>query len=159
MNCEIFRELYWEAQDGGGESDFLLEQAGHLAACPPCRAYAERARGLDQRLKSSFAAIRSPDLSARVLARATPRPARTAPVVCAATLFAGALALDGSLGWLGTDLWQILRGAFSPLEVLPLTGGLWTAWPSWLAPAAGCAALAGLAADLMLLTNDSPRRN
>lgn len=158
MNCEVFRELYWEAQDGGGESAFLLEQAGHLSACPPCRAYAERARRLDRRLKSSFAAIRSPDLAARVLARTAPRPARTAPAVCAAALFAGALALDASLGWLGTDLWQILRGAVSPLEILPFTGGPWAAGPSWLAPAAGCAALAGLAADLMLLTNDFPRR-
>lgn len=161
MNCEIFRELYWEAQDDGGEPAFLLEQAGHLSACPRCRAYAERARRLDRRLKSSFAAIRSPDLAARVLARTAPRPvrARPAPAACAAALFAGALALDASLSWFGTDLWQVLRGALSPFEILPFAGGLRAAWPSWLVPAAGCAALAGLAADLMLLTNDSPRRH
>lgn len=159
MNCEGFRELYWEAQDGGSDSSSILEQAGHLSACPPCRAYAERARLLDHLLESSFAAVRSPDLAARVLARTAPRPTQTAPALCAAALLAGALALNASLGWLGMDVWPILRGAFSPLEVLSFTDGLWVAWPSWLAPAAGCAALAGLAADLMLLNNPSQRRN
>ncbi len=159
MNCEGFRKLYWEAQTDGGDSSFMLEQAGHLSACPPCRAYVERARRLDHLLKSSFTAVRSPDLTARVLARTAPRPTQTAPALCAAALLSGALALNASLGWIGRDVWQILRGAFSPLEVLSFTDGLWVAWPSWLAPAAGCAALAGLASDLILLSNPSQRRN
>lgn len=159
MNCEGFRELYWEAQDRGGDASFILEQAAHLSACPPCRAYAERARRLDHLLESSFAAIRSPDLAAKVRSRTAPRSAQTAPAMCAAALFAGALALNASLGWLGLDVWKILSRSFPPLEVLSFTDRLRIVWPSWLAPAAGCAALAGLAADLMLLNNPSQRRN
>ena len=158
MNCEGFRELYWEAQDGDADSSFMSERAGHLSACPHCRAYGEKARRLDRLLESSFAAVSSPDLAARVLARTAPRPARTSPAKCAAALLIGALALNASLGWLGLDVWQILRGAFSPFEAFSFAGGLRVAWPSWLAPAAGCAALAGLAADLMLLNHPSQRR-
>lgn len=158
MNCEVFRNLFWETRDGGGESSLMPEQAGHLSACPSCRAYAEKARRLDRLLESSFAAVRSPDLAARVLARTAPRTAQTAPALCAAALFAGALALNASLDWLGMDLWQLLRGAFSPLASFSFIDGPWAAGPSWLAPAAGCAALAGLAADLMLLNGRSQRR-